>query len=95
MVRKVNKMRKSARPEMKMYTMDQLAWMTDDDLVSLMMHLDREREQQAVARGRNPYQWEVELSYVLREIDIRHARKAAHVKWLQSMGAEVSNARSN
>ncbi len=32
----------------------------------------------------NPYPWEVELCYLQQEVQVRSARRAAHVTWLSS-----------
>lgn len=83
----------SFKTDQRSFTFDQLAWMSDDDLVSLMMNMEKDREAIST-RGRNTHGIEVEICYVQREMDVRNSRRAAHQAWLASMGAEGADARS-
>lgn len=87
-------MRKPIRIDLKLHSIDQLAWAPDDELATLVVNLEHDREA-AINRGRNPMPWEVELSYILREIEIRQARKQAHAKWLLTSARETSNEGAN
>jgi hypothetical protein len=66
--------------EVQLCTIDQLAWMSDDELIDLMLNLEKSRER-AVSRGNDSRNVEIELCYSQREWDIRKARQAAHAVW--------------
>lgn len=93
MSKRDDNMKKTVRTDHRLNSFDQLNWMTDDELVSLNMTLERDREGM-ISRGRNPRNVEVELCYVQREWDIRNTRRAAHSAWLASMGAEMTDAKA-
>ena len=91
----MKKMNVSPRIEqVRMYTSDTLAWMSDEEIVSLSMNLEKDRDA-ALNRGRNPKDIEIELCYVQREWDIRSSRKIAHEKWVLAHGGEVFGAGTN
>ena len=90
------KMRKLLKSEVRLHTIDQLAWMIDDDLMSLYMSLERDRDNVLSMRGKDATPIEVEICYVQRELDIRNTRRRAHSQWLANLGAEgVNDAKSN
>lgn len=90
------KMRKLLKSEVRLHTIDQLAWMSDDDLMGLYMGLSRDRDNVNSIRGKDVTPIEVELCYVQRELDIRNTRRRTHAQWLAKLGAEgVDNAKSN
>jgi hypothetical protein len=90
------KMRKLLKSEVRLHTIDQLAWMPDDDLMGLYMTLDRDRENVLSMRGKDVTPIEIELCYVQRELDIRNTRRRAHSQWLVNLGAEgIVDAKSN
>ncbi len=90
------KMRKLLKSEVRMHTIDQLAWMPDDDLMGLYMTLERDRENVLSMRGKDVTPIEVEICYVQRELDIRNTRRRAHTQWLANLGAEgVVDAKAN
>jgi len=64
---------------------DEISVMTDDELnrriSSLNGYLSRERN-----RGNRHDELEVEFCYLHREVEIRAARAAAHLAWLNSGG---------
>jgi len=82
------KMRKLLKSEVRLHTIDQLAWMPDEDLMSLYMTLERDRDNVQGMRGKDATPIEVEICYVQRELDIRNTRKRAHSEWLSNLGAE-------
>ena len=80
------------RTDVRSFTFDQLAWMADDDLVALMVNLEKDREG-ALSRNRVTRGVEVEICYVQRELDMRTSRQAAHAAWLASTGSEDIDAK--
>lgn len=84
------------KSEVRLHTIDQLAWMPDDDLMGLYMTLERDRENVLSMRGKDVTPIEVEICYVQRELDIRNTRRRAHQQWLSNLGAEgVVDAKAN
>jgi hypothetical protein len=89
--RPVNKTRytRPELPELKLWTMDMLGTLADDDLYSLLLRLEEERNR-VDRNGFSDHEvkrWETELNYVSRELDIRQGRRKAHAEWLSAMGA--------
>lgn len=62
--------------------MDDLAYVSDVDLGARGSLLAGERER-VVAAGLDPMPWDVELSYVEREVRIRNVRRMAHERYLR------------
>ena len=63
--------------------MDTLAYASDDDLDRHASYLHNERDR----ASRFEYDvrpWEVEIAYIQRELKIRHDRRLAHEKYMQS-----------
>jgi hypothetical protein len=81
-------MKKLLKSEVRLHTIDQLAWMPDDDLMDLYMTLERDRENVLSIRGKDVTPIEIEICYVQRELDIRNSRRQAHAKWLANLGVE-------
>lgn len=86
--RDYKKMRKFVKAEVRMNSIDQLAWMSDDDLTGLLMDLVRDRDNVLGVRGKDPLPLEVEICYVQREMEIRSDRRRAHLQWLANLGTE-------
>ena len=76
-------------PELKVWTIDVLASLADDDLYTLLLKLEDERSKllRQGHQDRVVNRWETELCYVSRELDIRQTRRKAHAEWLAEMGA--------
>lgn len=71
--------------------MDDLAVMHDDELYVRARGLDADRWS-AISAGASPYDWEVEMAYVCRELQLRHERHNQHMEYLaevQKNGGEV------
>ena len=81
-------MKKLLKSEVRLHTIDQLAWMSDDDLMNLHTTLERDREHVLPMRGKDVTPIEIEICYVQRELDIRNSRQQAHAKWLANLVAE-------
>lgn len=61
---------------------DELAVMTDEELVARASRFESERN-----RSYDSYPWEVEIAYIRREQQIRKTRAQAHADWLTSQPA--------
>jgi hypothetical protein len=64
-------------------SMDDLAYITDSELVCREDDLHGDRERALKAGEVDVRKWEVELAYVHREMGIRNDRKIAHEKYLR------------
>ena len=63
--------------------METLSYASDDDLNRHLHYLFAEKDR--ASRAEYELQpWEVEICYVLREVQIRHDRRAAHERYLRS-----------
>lgn len=74
-----------------MVNMDDLAVMHDDELYARARGLDADRWS-AISAGASPYDWEVEMAYVCRELQMRHERHNRHMEYIaevQKNGGEV------
>jgi hypothetical protein len=61
-------------------TFDELALLSDEDLVSNGRQLEQEREVILEARM-DPRPWEEEIAYIRREQQIRRTRRDTHAAW--------------
>lgn len=62
--------------------MDNLSYFDDENLETLLIQLQNEREK-ILHAGNDPQAWEIEICYVQREMKIRTSRKVAHEKYLK------------
>lgn len=69
----------------RVLTIDEISVMSDDELgrriSSLNGYLGRERN-----RGNRRDDLEVEFCYLYREVEVRNARRDAHLSWLKNGG---------
>lgn len=65
------------------YNMDMIAYMSDDEIGSLVSKLESERNH-VLNRGQDPYSWEVEISYFRREQQLRKIRADRHTEYLSA-----------
>lgn len=73
--------------DLEVHTIDELAYMSSDELESVYNHLLFMRDELKSA-GRDLYWVEVEIAYALREFDIRNIRRECHAEWLRSLDGE-------
>lgn len=66
------------------FNMDDLGYSSDDELFSLAARLEAERSQ-LLSKGFDTYNWEIEISYVRREQQLRKLRSERHSDWLAAM----------
>jgi hypothetical protein len=66
------------------FNMDDLGYSSDDELFSLAARLEAERSQ-LLSKGFDTYSWEIEISYVRREQQLRKLRSERHSDWLVAM----------
>lgn len=76
------------------FNMDDLGYSSDEELFSLAGRLESERSQ-LLSRGLDPYQWEVEISYVRREQQLRKLRAERHADWLASTAHHFQDSESH
>lgn len=70
-------------------SIDVLATMTDDDIISRMRVMEDDRQKVNDA-GMDPIFWEIEAAYVRREMMIRRARREAHERYMRGLEQEYS-----
>lgn len=70
--------------------MDELATMTDDVLVERLRSLETDREKVLDAKC-DSRQWEVELSYIRRELQLRRTRHFLHEAYLNGLDREAAD----
>lgn len=77
------KQKRNKNSEFQCLNMDELAMMQDDSLCELVRNLEHSIEHE------NDTQWyEIELSYVKREQQIRRSRISAHNEYLKQLSLE-------
>lgn len=85
---------KNNRFEVAVRNMDDLAVLTDDELINVETDLKIMFEK-ACKKGFDTKKIEVELAYVHREWQIRADRKAAHTAWLEKTKQEMFDEEKN
>jgi hypothetical protein len=63
--------------------MDTLAYATDEELREREKMLSYDKDV-VIRSGFDPYHWEVELAYVLREQNVREVRRIFHEKYVRN-----------
>ena len=64
--------------------MDDLAYVSDDELAARHTGLDADRNK-IINHHFDPIAWEIELAYVKRELAMRRIRREAHDVWTREM----------
>lgn len=67
--------------------MDDIAVLTDEELVEAISRLDVERRK-VLSERCDAKDWEIELCYLRREMQIRRKRRETHDSFMESLSAE-------
>lgn len=67
--------------------MDDISYVSDDELFSKLSSYEATRGKM-IAKGQDPYLWEIEIAYLRREVQIRRARRESHDRYMAEQARE-------
>jgi hypothetical protein len=76
------------------YNMDTLAVMSDEEVAERFNMLDAQRLE-LIKKRFSPVLWEIELSYLMREYQIRRIRRQKHQEYVGQLTAEMRTFRDS
>lgn len=85
--------RRHNQSDVQVQTIDELAVMSDDELTSGYVDLNRQRID-ALRERRQTYSFDIELAYYQRESQIRSERRREHRKYVEEVEADFSRQRA-
>jgi len=77
--------------EPEIHVMDDVATFSDEELYERLRVLESDRER-ALTCHVDPTPWEVELAFLLRESQVRRARRSAHERYIKQIEREFADA---
>ena len=71
----------------EVYNMDDIGYMVDEAIHDRANRLENERNR-LQSMGKDTYLWEVEISYLRREQDMRKTRSQLHMEYMQKFAVD-------